>query len=145
MNTKPKHKRVLRDGQTPRGPARWFRAADNAMRRPMTDAGQLFWKRAKIAQEFAEASSVDGPWEHLQRECVTVYPDPRRYEMKRQYVTCGRFCMAMVAQLDFTGIRNLSSFVNVVSDGSAWQKVRHLPDGPTRTSRCQFCSGPVKS
>lgn len=159
--TTPKHKRVLRDGQTSRGPARWLRAADNAMRQPDSKGAKLFWSRAAIAQEFRTTYGHNwtGPFEHRGWTHVENPDWPGRFgvaprfvrQEERKYVTCSAFCMAMVVQLDAGGInqaRDLIGYLFQDVSENTWHWVRKLDaDNPRRLKRsvrCQFCGSDVQ-
>lgn len=123
----PKHKRVLRDGQTARGPARWFRAADSAMRKPMSGPGRLFWTRAERANVVARMGDT-GPYVH------------RDWRGRVQYHTCSSFCAAMVVQLDEPDIQTQGELVSFLTYYEGAPEMGR----PPRTVRCQFCASDIK-
>lgn len=150
----PKHKRVLRDGQTHRGPARWLRAADTAMRHPMSKHGQLFFGRVARAQQIVEEYPTTA------RE-VKPYAHPHidwslgRGAVQREggfkYYTCSLFCCAMVAQLDW-GLKTYHALVVFLMSGEVTRYNGEIVSVPTplgftdppRTVRCQFCHSKIE-
>lgn len=159
----PKHKRVLRDGQTTRGQARWLRAADNAMRNPESKGGRLFWHRTSVAHRITKLASFEGPFEHVD----WTYTRSGSV-LKRTAVTCSRFCMAMTVQLDW-GPRITNDYQGppatfeqitdwlmtferrdqfqprAASDNPDTEYVRSLEPGVLRRpKKCQFCGTAVQ-
>lgn len=136
-----KHKRILQDGQTSRGPARWFRAADNAMRKPTSPGGKLFWGRASTAHLYAQAFPESGPYEHME------WSWRGQRQFTRAYVTCSNFCMAMQVQLDWqyriTGDKNPLTFEQLLTHVLDDEERHVRPATITRAVRCQFCSSQV--
>lgn len=148
----PKHKRVLRDGQTPRGPKRWARAYANLLENPTSKAADLTARRISTANGFRDFKEFKRIFEH-----VEVYRRGPAPEVKRKYLTCNMFCAAMVVQLDIDSTRYadvLGVFqgtylrtykwqgVDTISD---WQDHVSVMDSSTlvRTVRCQHCGGKI--
>lgn len=143
----PKHKRVLRDGQTSRGPARWARAAGNAFTNPNSKAGQLYLKRTTHAYTLtldSDFSKVQ-PYAHVGEKWTFNYSEGRReYTVTDtiKYYTCSPFCAAMVVQLDHTGeVYEFSSLYFFMSNDDRAPR----PGTPTRTVRCYCCGSDIKS
>lgn len=148
-----KHKRVLRDGQTPRGPRRWARAYGNLLENPTSPAASLLLDRLATANKFRGYEEFKLPFEHRR---IRDYKAPSQTS-KRAYVTCNMFCAAMVAQLDIssTNFSHVLALFNGhylrkynykgVQVTSSWQEEVVPLDKSTlsRTVRCQHCGSSV--
>lgn len=154
LDYKGKHKRVLRDGQTPRGPKRWARAFGNLLEHPTSRAASLLVDRITTAGRFREYAGWAEPWEHIQ-----VYtPATRETARTRKYLTCNAFCAAMVIQLDiestdwkdvahvFDGTYRRTFTIRGVKHEAYYQdEVRKLNRTElVRSARCQFCGNKVE-
>ncbi len=98
----PTHKRTLRDGQIARGPARWARAYANLMENPNSKAATLILERLATAATFRSEGDTQA-YEHTTKRYS--YGTHVLVEEKRQYVTCSKFCAAMVMQLDISSTK----------------------------------------
>lgn len=138
----PTHKRVLRDGQVSRGPARWFRLADAAMRNPSGHSGKLFFARAALAERLRnEYPKIKGPnahWHNVWNPDFYRNNGVPRVKRVVNYYTCSLFCTAMVVQLD-TGITVYEKLVDYLAENGDV-----APGKPKRKARCQFCGSAVK-
>ncbi len=132
------------DSLTPRGPARWFRAADNAMHKPSSVAGKIFWGRAAMAHRLVTEyePTTKPPFAHIRLDYnynrltgrSTVTP-------KISYYTCSLFCCAMVVQLD-AGMTTYQRLEDYLTENE------HAPlsnTPPLRGARCQFCSSNIEA
>lgn len=134
-----KHKRILRDGQISRGPARWARAAAHAMQRPTDSHGRQFWDRAERANWLRRMYQEPGPFAHPR----TAYRwAERAYVTTVGYYTCSTFCMGMVAQLDNVLIQTPVQLLELVT-GEESENAPY-PARPTRDVRCYFCGWTVR-
>ncbi len=147
----PKHKRVLRDGQIARGPARWARAYANLMENPNSKAATLLLERLATASCFRLEGDKQA-YEHL----TVMFPRGGRPDSnKRDYLTCSKFCAAMVIQLDiastsvqdvarmFTGTYVRTHRYNGQEHTSTSQpEVRQIARSK-RPVRCQHCGTKV--
>jgi hypothetical protein len=135
-------------GSTPRGPQRWARAADNALRAPNSQAAKLFFDRVSTAHRVrTDFPNTDGPFGHYEIEYLGWDRETQRVieggRMKRKYVTCSLFCCAMVVQLDrqFHGYDELVRFLT-----DSEQSPRALRHGELkRPASCQFCGTKVQA
>jgi hypothetical protein len=138
INYRGKHKKPEGyAGSTPRGPHRWLRAADNAMARPNSQAGRLFWSRTSNAHRMAEAYPlVKGPFGHQQVRRSYNYNEVVSREIP--YYTCSLFCCAMVVQLDHAvhSFEDLELYLSEDQDSPV--KAR-----PARGARCYFCASKI--
>ena len=161
-----KHKRVLRDGQIARGPARWARAAANALEKPNSRAGQQYLRRVSFAYQVADecrnSMDVDAmqAYEHIELDWRTRHRDGVD-KGRRKYVTCSVFCTVMQIQLDHPegSLENISAVFSTnhqvyrgrdsetggfIMADSGVPKVRPLVASTLkRTSRCQYCGTQV--
>lgn len=142
---------------TPRGPARWERAVVNAVTKPTSHGGKLYWERASVAREFLDFEEADRPFEHI----TVNYAGQSDQEIsrKREYVTCNMFCAAMQVQLDH-GVRRYDQVLAIFEGNyrrtyttlqgqtylTPWQVLVRALDRRTlsRTVRCQVCGSSVK-
>ena len=128
-----------------RGPARWERAAINAVRKPNTAAARLYRDRVTVASDLSRTLRAfsDG------NDSAFVFMEPGYSEdatPTRKYAVCSVYCMAMQAQLDFGGGREA---VYAALEGVArWGGSRKVEaaDASTllKTTRCQCCGGKVR-
>lgn len=159
IDYKPRHKRKLRDGQVPRGPARWGRAFGNLVDHPTSKAAGLLVDRIATAREFRDFAEFKETFEHGE---VTAFRTPDE-EYKPKYYTCNMFCAAMVAQLDISSTKysdvlglfegtyvhtyvssHLHALERKTVHVASWQPRIVTGAKPTRTSRCQFCGGKIR-
>ena len=154
---RPKHKRTAFAGTTPRGPERWARAYDNALRRPTSHGAKLLFKRIVNARKLVDqlGAELEGPFEYVRPE---DWRDDTKLE--RQYATCSLHCAAMNAQLEWhiedSYIKLLQLFLDerlVVTryygersyESFVGHGIRQLdPKTLTRTVRCQGCGRDIK-
>lgn len=136
------------------GPARWARAAHNALIRPNSQGARLYQRRVSLAYTVAEEC----------RQSLDVHPN-QAYEHidwqgKRSHVTCSVFCTVMVVQLDHRA-ENLDEIKLAFSENhkkyagrdaaGMWifedtgvQMVRQLdPKTMKRSRQCFYCATPV--
>ncbi len=152
----PTHKRVLRDGQIARGPARWARAYANLMENPNSKAATLILERLATAATFRSEGDTQA-YEHVEVIDRTRYG--RGFESKRKYVTCSKFCAAMIVQLDisstkrqdvvdmFTGMYGRTYMLQGVRRVAPVQDEVYMLDRTKlkRPVRCQHCGAKVGS
>lgn len=122
----PRHKRVLRDGQTPRGPKRWARAYGNLLENPKSRAADLLVDRIVTAANFRDFEEMGSAFEH--REIVRHIGTGTVYLDERKYSTCSMFCAAMVVQLDIKSTKYadvLNVFEGTYESGWTRDGVRH--------------------
>jgi len=151
IDYQPKHKRVLRDGQIPRGPKRWARAFGNLFEHPTSKGARLLQDRIATACEFRDFGDRES-FEHLDAVNFGRYDE---HEV-RKYWTCNIFCAAMVIQLDIASTDYadvlsvfegdyVRTWYNSTTDAdvpSSWQPYVRV-GVPTRTAHCQFCGNKV--
>lgn len=141
----PRHKRVLRDGQVSRGPARWARAADNAFRNPNSKAGRLYLQRTTLAYMMSEVdreTETNSLTSFAHKKTTWVYSYERRRALPTvsvAYYTCSVFCATMVVQLDYSleTVQEIKHFF--LTDNMAPEEQR-----PTRKVRCYCCATDIK-
>ncbi len=108
----PKHKKpAAYGGSTPRGPQRWARAADNALRNPRSGGAKLYQDRVANARAISDdfEDRLVGP---------IVFMD----DGKRKDVACGLFCAVMNAQLVWS-TQSRAELRQLVTDGR-FERVR---------------------
>lgn len=149
-------------GSTSRGPARWARAASNALQRPNSQAGRLYLQRTSLAFQIAEEArksplsvDPDTPFEHRRLDYAKSDMRNGDYVAKREYATCSVFCAVMVAQLDEIEDGTLASVRNAFTKnfttwrGGTWEDTGVMKIVPldrrtlTRTVRCYYCAGKI--
>jgi hypothetical protein len=97
---------------TNRGPARWERAARNALRAPYSFGGKLYRSRVALALTVSDArramGDTDGPWQFMGPRTTYRKDSGPRGETKRSrlYATCSTYCTVLQVTLDF-GKRDL--------------------------------------
>lgn len=140
---------------TTRGPARWERAARNALLRPHSAAAQLYRKRYDMALSVSESIVATGgkeqPWQFMGYR-VQYYRDPVTRKMEweskrcRKYATCSTFCTVMQVTLDFDAstLRQVAeAYLSKSLDGEP--RLLPLRKGDAkRTMRCQVCGTQIK-
>lgn len=134
-----KHKRVLRDGQTARGPARWARAAGNAFERPNSPQAKLYLDRVSRAHALRiEYAASVGPHAHGEHAWTWDRETGGRYYGERlrvRYYTCSLYCTAMQVQLDARDLDTYEKLELYLMENETAPR----PESPARTSRCQVC------
>lgn len=135
-----------------RGPRRWERAAINALRKPHSQAAELYRSRYEMALQVAHGGKISGstdvPWEFLEPRHHYSHFHGIDLTLKRKYVTCGIFCTVMQVSLDFR-VASLPSLAKVFNGthhlvANFGNKVQKLDLSTLQKSvRCQVCAKTV--
>jgi len=126
-----------------RGPARWERAAVNAVRNPNTAAARLYRDRVTVASDLSRTLR------ELDKDSAFVFMEPAYSQdatPTRKYSVCSSYCMAMQAQLDFGGGRDGVSAALVGVPRWGGRRCVEAVDASTLSEkiRCQCCGGKVR-
>jgi hypothetical protein len=130
---------------TPRGPARWERAAVNAIKRPNSQAANLYFARVEVARAVVLDVALAGVNTRapLRFERRVRAWDGRPETWRTEFSVCSMFCMAMQAQLDLGGTGDAA--VRVVLEGTGWARVVALDAKTLKTDvRCQVCGTTIR-
>jgi len=124
-----------------RGPARWERAALNAIHHPRSKAAKLYFSRYALAREISDNAVTESAYVFLAPTWGN--PSMGMPARQRRYVTCSTFCTIMQITLDFSttdkrdlvdvflGSHRLSAF------GYRVEKINTA--SLSRPLRCQVC------
>lgn len=141
---------------TPRGPARWERAARNAIKRPHSQAAQLYRERYNLALTIAEtriamAGGKDSAWQFMgnrTRERIDKATGRREFERyrTRRYATCSTFCTVMQITLDFstTNPTRVAEAFRVKEPETYWTLSLEPFKPSKRKISCQVCGRQVR-
>ena len=135
-----------------RGPARWQRAALNAIKRPNSSAAELYFSRYSIARDISRSVvGVNGKDQAFRRMQRRWDRDAGAYLFQKSYVTCSVFCTILQLALDENSVdpdRLLRAF-KAPEKGTEddfpwgyvlWGYVRPLEPGELSCPvRCQVC------
>lgn len=122
-----------------RGPARWERARNNAIKRPTTKAAELYRQRLSMAHEVSHAVKDPQP---------RVFSRERVYDPTERHYVCSTLCMAMSATLlashrtllQLQGDLSVSSESGIHLGSYVLTPARHII---TRTVRCFHCGDAI--
>lgn len=133
---------------TNRGATRWERAARNALRRPHSDAAQIFHKRVDLALTVSTAQRVmgakDEPWQFMGPRSQQVAGEWAT-KRTRIYATCSTYCTVLQITLDF-GKRDLegvaAAFALKADPSRPWSRTVEKLDTTTlkRPMKCYVCT-----
>jgi hypothetical protein len=128
---------------TTRGPARWERAAVNAIQHPRSKAAKLYHARYTMALEISDNAVYDSAYQFMQPQFHGSGEAPTR----RKYATCSIFCTILQISLDFTTVEKadlVDVFLGSHRLSAYGYKVLKLdPRSLSRPIRCQVCGGRV--
>lgn len=133
---------------TARGPARWERAARNALRNPHSKAAAIYRDRVGLAYTVSSARRMmgapDHPWQFIgpggQWAAGKWVP-----ERKRMYATCSAYCTVLQMTLEFgaNSLEKLTAVFEAKFDPARpYMRTVERLDVKTlkRPIRCQVCT-----
>jgi hypothetical protein len=140
---------------TPRGPARWERAARNALLRPHSKAAVIYRERYNLALEISQAQLMlnkgsDRPWSFVGRTGRWV-PDGTKWVAVRgrKYACCSTFCTVLQATLDLqdTSTARIADAFTKTVDAHSYELTLEPLDVKTLRAggvKCQVCGTRIK-